>query len=282
MSLYINAMSCRIGKFKNLSSGYRIVKENIKSGRKKYRICNSNICCDTDLVQDCISEFKSSRSLVKPLVDHIKSQLAITGALTSTLNKISEILNSNNCKSLTELNNSTDCADLSYHWSRVTYHLSKISFNPECALKLRLTTVGYRDTSMVDCLTKLLALPDLSQITCDLNIAKLEAFDENHISLLSIRIQYLEEADCNLNSTLEALQSNPIEFFEQVDLTLSSAKAIGITPGDSDNCVEKENMSLSTREPWHYFPHPENRSNDQHLISIGTRSDTSKHFQIYN
>ena len=275
-------MSCRVGKFKNLSSGYRIVKGNITSGRKRYRICNSNICSNTEIVQKSISELKSSRSWVKPLMDHVRSQLAITGALTSKLKEISGILNSNNCKSLTEFNNSTDCADLSYHWSRVTYHLSKISFNPECALKLRLTAVGYRDTSMVDCLTKLLALPDLNHITRELKKAKPKAFDGYYINLLSTQIEYLEEAGCSLKSTLEVLQSYLIVFFDQVDLTLSSTKTIGITPEDIDSFVGKENMSLSPRETWPYFPQPENRSNDHHLISTGSRSDTSKHLQIYN
>ena len=275
-------MSCRIGEFKDLSSGYRIVKENIISGRKRYRICNSIICSNTELVQKCISELKSSRSWVKPLMDHVRSQLAITGALTSKLKEISGILNSNNCKSLTEFNNSTDCADLSYHWSRVTYHLSKISFSPECALKLRLTAVGYRDTSMVDCLTKLLALPDLHHITRELKKAKPKAFDGNYINLLSTQIEYLEEAGCSLKSTLEVLQSHLIVFFDQVDLTLSSTNPIWITPDDIDSFVEKENMSLSPRETWPYFPQPENRPNDHHLISTGSRSDTSKHLQIYN
>ena len=258
------------------------MKENIISGRKRYRICNSNICRNTELVQKSISELKSSRFWVKPLVDHINSQLAITGALTSKLKEISGILNSNNCESLAEFNYSTDCADLSYHWSRVTYHLSKISFNPECALKLRLTAVGYRDTSMVDCLTKLIALPDLNHITRELKKAKLKACDENYISLLTTQIEYLEEAGCILKSTLKVVQSHLIEFFDQVDLTLSSTKTIGITPDDIDSFVEKENMSLSPRETWPYFPQPENRPNDRHLISTGSRSDTSKHLQIYN
>ena len=194
MSLYINAMSCRVGKFKNLSSSYRIVKENITSGRKSYRICNSNICKNTEIVQDYNSGLNCSLTWTKPLVGHIKSQLSITEPLTLTLKEISGILNPNNCKSLTEFNNSTDSADLSYHWSRVTYHLSKITFNSECELKLRLITAGYQDASMVECLMKLVALPDLGYIARELKKVKLKVIDENYISLLSTCVEYSEKA----------------------------------------------------------------------------------------
>ena len=281
MSLNINAKSCRVGKFKNLSDAFLVVKKNILSVRKKYRVCDSYSFNNTECFEDYIRDLKCNNRWVKPLMEHIHSQLAITESLIPCLQEVSKILNSINCDSLSGSNTSSEIADLSYYWSRVKYHVSKISCNSDCELKLRLITAGHHNARFAEFIMSLVALPDLNQIARNLNNQKSEKFDENFVSLLSTWIESFEQADCILNSILKVLQAPAIILFDQIDATLSSVKNSEVYLGYSDTSEDTDWAKSGHGE---IYPGSHNLSSQfkhNEMIPNRIRSEATSHFQIH-
>lgn len=281
MSLNINAKSCRVGKFKNLPNAFLVVKENILSGRKRYRVCDSYSFNNTQCFEDYIKDLKCNNRWVKPLVEHIHSQLTITEPLIRGLQEVSKLLNSINCDSLTGSNTSSEIADLSYYWSRVKYHVSKISCNSDCELKLRLITAGHRNARFAEFIMNLVALPDLNQIARDLNNQKSEKFDENFVNFLSKWIESFEHADCILNSILKVLQAPAIILIDQIDATLSSVKNSEVDLGYSDTSEDTDWAKSGYGEIYPGSRHLSSQFKHNEMIPNRIRSEVSSHFQTH-